>query len=144
MSPQRQRSTKCIDFCISLDTGIRRLRRFRLWFECKQRTLVARLIQKSIHIWLRGDDTVPNCWIKSLFCFISTQKVILLLHNSQIEPLIADGVSWRCFSYFSGPRQCYLLGSRWDSHKPPGSHPKYLELCSEDEQSIYGFGTIWG
>ncbi len=28
-----------------------------------------------------------------------------------------------------------------DSHKPPGSHPKYLKLCSEDEQSFYGFGV---
>ncbi len=27
------------------------------------------------------------------------------------------------------------------SHKPPGFHPKYLKLCSEDEQSFYGFGT---
>ncbi len=54
-----------------------------------------------------------------------------------------DGVSWRCFSYFSGPWQCNLLGSQWDSHKPPGFHPKYLKLCSEDEQSFYGFGTTW-
>ncbi len=23
-------------------------------------------------------------------------------------------------------------------------HPKYLKLCSEDEQSFYGFGTTWG
>ncbi len=28
--------------------------------------------------------------------------------------------------------------------KPPGSHPKYLKLCSEDKQSFYGFGTTWG
>ncbi len=27
---------------------------------------------------------------------------------------------------------------------PPGFHPKYLKLCSEDEQSFYGFGTTWG
>ncbi len=26
-------------------------------------------------------------------------------------------------------------------HKPPGFHPKYLQLCSEDEQSFYGFGN---
>ncbi len=24
-------------------------------------------------------------------------------------------------------------GSQWDSPKPPGFHPKYLKLCSEDE-----------
>uniref|UniRef100_A0A8C2IG93 Diacylglycerol kinase n=1 Tax=Cyprinus carpio TaxID=7962 RepID=A0A8C2IG93_CYPCA len=28
-------------------------------------------------------------------------------------------------------------GSLWDSHKPPGFHPKYLKLCSEDERSFY-------
>ncbi len=25
-----------------------------------------------------------------------------------------------------------------------GSHPKFLKLCSEDEQSFYMFGTTWG
>ncbi len=40
------------------------------------------------------------------------------VHNITVEPLMADGLFWRCFSYFSGPRQCYLLGSQWDSHKP--------------------------
>uniref|UniRef100_A0A673G6B7 Endothelin-1 receptor-like n=1 Tax=Sinocyclocheilus rhinocerous TaxID=307959 RepID=A0A673G6B7_9TELE len=39
---------------------------------------------------------------------------------------------------------CKLLGSQWDSRKPPGFHPKYLKLCSEDERSFYGFGTTWG
>ncbi len=48
------------------------------------------------------------------------------------------------FDNFSGPWQCYLFGSQWDSHKPPGFHPKYLKLCSEDEQSFYRFGTTWG
>ncbi len=51
---------------------------------------------------------------------------------------------WRCFSYFSEPRQCYLLGSRWDSHKPPGCDLKYLTLCSEDERSFYGVETTCG
>ncbi len=37
-----------------------------------------------------------------------------------------------------------LLGSQWDSKKPPGFYPKYLKLCSEDERSFYGFGTTWG
>ncbi len=80
-----------------------------------------------------------NCWVKSLFLFSLHTKVILSLHSIQIEPLIADGLFWRCLSYFSGPWQCYLLGSQWDSHKPPGFHPKYLKMCSEDEQSFYGY-----
>ncbi len=37
----------------------------------------------------------------------------------------------------------YLAG-QWDSHKSPGFHPRYLKLCSEDEQNFYGFGTTWG
>uniref|UniRef100_A0A8C2B728 Diacylglycerol kinase n=1 Tax=Cyprinus carpio TaxID=7962 RepID=A0A8C2B728_CYPCA len=32
-------------------------------------------------------------------------------------------------------------GSLWDSHKPPGFHPKYLKLCSKVERSFYRFGT---
>ncbi len=80
--------------------------------------------------WCYGDADETNCWIKSLFyknifVFI-IQKVFSSLHKVQIEPRMADGLFWRCLSYFSGPRQCYLLGSQWDSHKPPGFHPKYL------------------
>ncbi len=39
-----------------------------------------------------------------------------LFHSIQIEPLMADGLFWRCFSYFYGPWQCNLLCSQWDSH----------------------------
>ncbi len=46
-------------FCISLDAGMRLLCRFMLWFECKQHTLVARLIQKSVRI-LRPGDNLQN------------------------------------------------------------------------------------
>ncbi len=38
----------------------------------------------------------------------------------------------------------YYAVNEWDSHKPPGFHPKYLKLGSEDEQCFYGFGTTWG
>ncbi len=41
------------------------------------------------------------------------------------------------FLYFSGPWQCYLLGSQWNSNETRGYYPKYLKLCSEDEQSFY-------
>ncbi len=78
----------------------------------------------------RGDQLLKK---SHYFYFLCIQKAFSSLHNSQIEALMSDGVSWRCFSYFSGPRQCSLLGSRWDRHKPPGFHPKYLKLCSEDE-----------
>ncbi len=62
--------------------------------------------------------------------------VFLLLHSIQIEPLMPDGL---CLSYFSELWLWYSLGSQRDSHKHPGSHPKYLNLCSEDERSFYVF-----
>ncbi len=77
-------------------------------------------------------------WVISKIC---VQKVFLSLHKNQIEPLMADGLPWRCLSCFSGPQQWYLLGSQWDSKKPPVFYLKYLKLCSEDEQSFYGVGT---
>ena len=75
--------------------------------------------------------------------FLSVQKVFSSLHNITVESLMADGLFWRCFSYFPGPWQWKWLGSQWDSHKLPGFHPKYLKLCSKDKQSFYGFGTTW-
>ncbi len=88
-------------------------------------------IQNSV---MRKDREETNCWRKVVLCI---QKVFLLLHKIQIEPLMSDGLPWRCFSFFSGPRQCYLLGRQWDSHKPPGFYLKYLKLCSKDEQSFW-------
>ncbi len=42
------------------------------------------------------------------FYFLCVQKVFSSLHKIQVEPLTADGVFWRCFSFFSGPWQSYL------------------------------------
>ncbi len=41
-----------------------------------------------------------------------------------------------CSTYVYEPWQCNLLCSQWDGHKPPGFHPKYLQLCSEDERTF--------
>ncbi len=38
----------------------------------------------------------------------------------------------------------YLAVNGTVTHKPPGFHPKYLKLCSEDKLGFYGFGTTWG
>ncbi len=38
----------------------------------------------------------------------------------------------------------FTMQSMRQSHKPPGFHPKYLKLGSEDEQCFYGFGMTWG
>ncbi len=144
-------------FCNSRNTRIRILRAFTLWFERKQRIRAVRLIQKSVSC-LRSVDNLQNgatgdverqrgdTFLKksSYFYFLCIQKVFSLHYKIQIQPLMVDGLPWRCFSYFSGPWQWELLGSQWDSHKRPGFHPKYHKLCSEDEQSFYGYGTTWG
>ncbi len=60
--------------------------------------------------WCRWDATVIVEY-SHYFCFISVQTVFSSLHSGQIEPPMAAGVPWRCFSYFPGPWQCNLLGS---------------------------------
>ncbi len=50
------------------------------------------------------------------------------------SPSAISGSIWLLWS----DENTYLLGSKWDSHKPPSFHPKYLKLCSKDEQSFYG------
>ncbi len=80
-----------------------------------------------VNSWTRLQEVSQRrrkSWIKLIFCFLCTQKLFSSIHKIQIEP--------------------QLLGSQWDSHKPPSFHPKYLKLCSENERSFYGFGTTWG
>ncbi len=139
-------------FCISRNTRICILRVFTLWFERKQHIRVVRLTQNSV-LCLRSVDILQNGTTltqrgdellkKSYFYFLCIQKVFSSHYKIQIEPLMADGLFWRCLSYFAGPWQCYLLGSQWDSHKPPCFHPKYLKMCSEDGWSFYWYGTTW-
>ncbi len=50
------------------------------------------------------DAEETSCWIK--WGFFCVQKVFSLLHNLTVEPLMADGLFWQCFLYFSGPWQC--------------------------------------
>ncbi len=71
---------------------------------CRRRIPVSRLIQKSVRILCPGHNLQNGATVM--------QKVFSLLHNVTIEPLMADGVFWRCVSYFSGPWQCNLLDSQ--------------------------------
>ncbi len=48
-----------------------------------------------------------------------------------------------CSTYVYEPWQCNLPCSQWDGHKPPGFHPKYLKLCSEDERTFLCFNNMW-
>ncbi len=101
---------------------------------------IQRILSKIVLRWHRWDELLNWSYY---FYFLCIQKVFLSPHKVQIEPLMADGLFWRCLSYFSGPWQCYLIDSQWDSYKPLSFHPNYLNLCSEDEQSFYGFGMTW-
>ncbi len=105
------------------------------WGGCR-RTYAAcvRWVISKMALQWRGETESIWMFKKGYFYFLCVQKIFLSLHQIHIEPLMADGVPWRCFSYFNGPQQFYLLGSRWDSHKPPGFHLKYLKLCSEDDR----------
>ncbi len=82
--------------------------------------------------WRYGDEErqIGDELLKKSCCFyfLCIQKVFSSLHKIQIEPLMADGQPWRCFSYFSS-----MSSSQRNSHKPPGFYLKYLKLCSEDE-----------
>ncbi len=107
--------------CVSRATRIRLLRLFTLWFEWKQRIWCAadteehKLLASNRYSpkWHYAEPEEMNGWIKLLFCFLCAEKVFSSLHNIQIEPLMADGLFWWCFLYFSRRRQCYLLDSQW-------------------------------
>ncbi len=66
------------------------------------------IFSKMALCWRRGDKLLNKDYF---FFFI--QKVFSSVHNIQIEPLMADGLFWRCLSYFSGSWQRYLVGSKW-------------------------------
>ncbi len=52
------------------------------------------------------------------------------LHNIAVETQMD-------YFDFSGPWWFNLLDTQWDSHKPPGIHPKYHKLFSEDKQRFF-------
>ncbi len=70
------------------------------------------------------------------FCFICAQKAYLLLHNITVEPLMSLLRFWAL--------NLSVALSFMQGHKALGFHQKYLNLCSEDERTSYGFGTTWG
>ncbi len=94
-------------FCFSRTSRIALLHLLTLWFERKQRVPVAWLTQNSVCSFFFAYKKYSHSFAK-----------LLLNHRCQMD--YSDYV----FLYFSGPRQCNLLGSQWDSHKPPGFHPK--------------------
>ncbi len=111
LSTERKQRTL---FCISRAARMQRFRSDQSINTHRIRILVLRLIQKSVRI-LRSVDNLYNgttvTWRDReetnccYFYFLCIQKVFSSHYKIQIEPLMADGLPWRCFSYFSGPWQ---------------------------------------
>ncbi len=55
-------------------------------------------LQNGAMLTQRGDELLNKC---HYFNFLCVQKVFSSLHKIQIKPLMADGLFWRCFLYFS-------------------------------------------
>ncbi len=111
------------------------------WHRTAYAVCIQRILSKMALRWRRGDKLLNKVIIFVFYVYKKYSRSFIKLRF-----WTTDGrwTIWRCLSYFSGPWQCNLLGSQWDSHKPPGFHPKYLKLCSEDDQSFYGYGTTLG
>ncbi len=85
--------------------------------KCRKRIRVARLTQNSVRSVCVQQIFSKMELRRRLFIFFTSQKCSHSF-TIQIEPLIADGLFWRCFSYFSVSWQRYLLGSQWDTNHP--------------------------
>ncbi len=97
---------------------------------------IQRIFSKMVLRWIRGDELLNKIIVLFSLC---RKSVLVASLNSDWT---TDGrwtILTMLFILF-WPWQWNLLCSQWDSHKPPGFHPKYLELHSEDKQSFYGFG----
>ncbi len=57
---------------------------------------------------------------------------------------MSHGLVYWCPCYVSGPGDIAVALLSMESQRALGFNQKYLNLCSEDEQMSYGFGTTWG
>ncbi len=90
--------------------------------------------------WLYAEPEETNCWIKFFFVFFSLHRKSVLVASLNSDWTTDGRWTILTMSLLFGHWQWYLLGSQWNSHKPPGFHPKYLKLCSKDELSFYVIG----
>ncbi len=81
---------------------------------------------------------------QSYFIFVSVQKVFSYLSKITVEPLTSHGLFYWSPCYVSGRWSCLLHCCLWEGQRTLRMHQKYLNLCSEDEQRSYRFGTAWG
>ncbi len=89
------------------------------------------------HQWKR-----INGWIKSLFLFCCTHKYSHSFITSRLN-------HWCHMDYFNDVLttflnlECGCCITSYACQNALGFYQKYLNLCSEDEQRSYGFGTAW-
>uniref|UniRef100_A0A8C1N6U5 Cysteine and histidine-rich domain-containing protein 1 n=1 Tax=Cyprinus carpio TaxID=7962 RepID=A0A8C1N6U5_CYPCA len=88
----------------------------------------ANSVSLKIHLNFEGDkefELKMNLW-----GVIDISKSVVNMMAAKVEVVMkkAEPMAW----------------ARLDLHKPPGFHPKYLKLCSEDERRCNGFGRSWG
>ncbi len=95
----------------------------------------------SLELFLELTRKRRNCWIKSLFCFLCTQKVFPSHHKIMVEPLLPHGLFYRCLYYLSEPWTCKLHCCQCRVRKLLDFIKDHLNLCFED---LTGFGTTWG
>ncbi len=91
------------------------------------------------------DREETNCWINIVISIFFAYKkyschfIKFRLNHWQMDYFEDVFYTFLCLD------SVIYLAVKWDSHKPPGFHPKYLKLCFEDEQSFFnGFGTTSG
>ncbi len=82
-------------------------------------------------------------WNKIVFVLFA-QKVFSWLHKITVDRLMSHGLLCRSSWYFSGPWSCKDPCCLWEGLRALRFKQKYLNLCSEDEQRSYGFGTTSG
>ncbi len=78
------------------------------------------------------------------FCFVCAKKVKFRKSDVEWKVKQSHGLLHRCPYYVSGPGNISVVLRSMDGQKTVRFHPKYLNLCSEDERRSYGFRTTWG
>ncbi len=107
------------------------------WSESKR---MRRDTLSSMAAHCRRLDKEKSCWIKSLFLFSSRTKIILVASYNDGWNLVF--YLFPC--YISGPENITVVLLSMQGQRALRLHQKHLNLCSEDEQRSYAFGTTWG
>ncbi len=134
-------------FCVSCATRICCFAQIKVYIQRRKRIRVAQLTQKSIRC-LHSVDILQNgtigrrrIWIKSFF----------FSHKMYSHSFIKLWLNpWCHMDYFTDLLATFLdldhvrTLAVMEGLRALRFHQKYLNLCFEDEQRSYRFGTTWG